>query len=74
MNCIRMGVMQLYLVLEVLDQHFVEKNEKHVINLIQNTWFLSGVKSYQIQRRKSFPNEILWGFHVRDHSWLLGSP
>jgi hypothetical protein len=29
-----MGVMQLYFVLEVLDQHFLEKKEKHVINLI----------------------------------------
>jgi len=66
--------MQLYLVLEVLDQHFLEKNEKRVINLIQNIWFLSGVKSYQMHRRKYFPSEILRGFHVLDHSWLLGSP
>jgi len=73
MNCIRMGVMQLYLVLEVLDQHFLEKNEKRVVNLIQDIWFLSGVKSYQVHRRKYF-SEILWGFHVLDHSWLLGSP
>jgi len=69
-----MGVMQLYFILEVLDQHFLENNEKRVINLIQDIWFLSGVKSYQIHRRKSFPKEILWGFHVLDHSWLLGSP